>query len=154
MRNRIKYNATEKITNPHTKWESLPHNAIARYMKLYDHYIHYQCFVLVAHRGYISVFDLSSTRHENLTENGAWINHIKVSNKDRIRSMFLERRKTTHSRNEKAIHKNLPYHAEKIDDLFNYYLVGAVCGPNTIKSFKMHRNGSLKEHKFKVQKDE
>ena len=68
--------------------------------------------------------------------------------------MFLEKRKTANRRKVHAYNKKLPYHAEKIDDLFSFYLVGVLCGPNTVKSYKLHRSGHLKEHKFKVQEQE
>ena len=68
--------------------------------------------------------------------------------------MYLEKRKTrmklTSHRIESSKCKNLPYHAEKIRGLYNFFLVAVLCGPNTVLRYKMSRLGKLKEHKFLV----
>ncbi len=61
-RQQISYNFAN--VNKLKDWDSLRLRNLDRYMKLYTSWIVYEGFVLIAHRKYISVFQLSNTAPE------------------------------------------------------------------------------------------
>ena len=67
-------------------WDTIVHNRIANYFKLYTQILNYSTFILVSHRDMISVYDNTNGR-----EDSDWIDTIQFK-EGNVRHMSIKRR--------------------------------------------------------------
>ena len=77
-RTRIKYNYTEEVK--HDSWKTVADSKFSNYFRLYTKFVNMSIYYLVAHRNYISVFDMSE---------GKWIEHESIAGSQNIRDIVL-----------------------------------------------------------------
>lgn len=83
-------------------WENLRLRQLNKFMHLYTQFRVYQKHVLIAHRNYISLFDLSDidtskpeyakTNIDNSAVSKLWESHYKIKEATIVRELFLEKR--------------------------------------------------------------
>ena len=77
-RTRIKYNYTEEVK--HDEWRTVANSKFSSYFKLYTKFVNMSIYYLVAHRNFISVYDMSESK---------WIRHLAVDSNEYIRDIVL-----------------------------------------------------------------
>lgn len=65
----------------------------SKYVKLYTKFLEFSIFILVAHRNYISSYDMSANNGQ-----GKWIKHYKVSENDHVRDIILQNIHDSHKK--------------------------------------------------------
>ena len=61
---------------PKEDWRTVTHSKFSQYFKLYTNFFNFDIFYLVAHRHYISVFDMSKVSAEK--PKGDWVSHYRL----------------------------------------------------------------------------
>ena len=79
-RTRIKYNYTEEVK--HDEWRTVANSKFSSYFKLYTKFVNMSIYYLVAHRNFISVYDMSESK---------WLEkgHLRVDDNEYIRDIVL-----------------------------------------------------------------
>ena len=144
-RSRIKYNYTMPVK--FDRWRSVTHSKFGDYFKLYQKYVNLSYYYFVAHRNYISIFDMSASNGE-----GKWIKHEIVCSKSYIRDIILQRRTDDIEKKIRKFNrdgfKDLKFHAKKIQSLFSKYHVLIFYGKNYIRQMRVSKLGSLHNDVF------
>ena len=83
-RSRIKYNYTQPVK--FDQWGAVAHSKFGEYFKIYTKYVNMSYLYLMAHRNYISVFDMSAGNGK-----GEWTSHFSISNKSYVRDIVIQR---------------------------------------------------------------
>ena len=81
-RSRIKYNYTVPVK--HEDWQALAQSKLHGYLKLYIQFVNVAIYYLVAHRNYISTFDMSAKNGR-----GSWKSHKFICKTNHIRDIVV-----------------------------------------------------------------
>ena len=145
---RIKYNYTTPVK--YDSWRSVAHSKFGDYFKIYTKYINLSYYYFVAHRNYISVFDMSARNGE-----GKWIHHELICTKSYVRDLVLQNRidsSLSKHLNEDYICRmgvrDLKFHAKKIHCLFSKYHILIFYGRDYIRQMRVSKNGRLQNDVF------
>ena len=84
-RSRIKYNYTVPVK--HEEWSALAQSKLHGYLKLYIQFVNVAIYYLIAHRNYISTFDMSDNHGI-----GGWKSHKRVCASNHIRDIIVQNR--------------------------------------------------------------
>ena len=113
----------------------------SKYLKLYTKFVEFSIFILVAHRNYISTYDMSAKNGQ-----GNWIRHYKVSDNDHVRDIILQNIHDDHKKKDldKAA-ENVLFHALKIKDLNSRYHMVVFHGSHYFRTMRISPAGKLKK---------
>ena len=84
-RNRISFNTSQKKKNA-SNWQTVLHNRISNYFKLYTQILNFSMYMCVSHRNMISVYDMTKPKDDE-----QWKYTIE-SKYGIIRRMFIKKR--------------------------------------------------------------
>ena len=85
-RRQINYNHSKRV-NSDVTWESIQLRSLNKYVRLYSNRENHQGYMLISHRSFISVYDLSDAMYAD-TER--W-RHLRVDKDEIISRVFFER---------------------------------------------------------------
>ena len=91
----------------------------------------------MAHRGYISVFDLKDA--VEIGNKGLWVQHLNLKDHHQIRELFLLKKDMTVEEYETS---HLRCHSKPTPELNRQYIFGILTGSNVIKKLRLS-NGKL-----------
>lgn len=84
-RSRISNTLTDKVFND--EWKTVTASKYSKFFQLYAKYLEVSIYYLVAHRNYISTFDMSANNGK-----GKWVHHFRASDDEHVRDVVLQRR--------------------------------------------------------------
>ena len=123
------------------EWRTVAEIKLEDYFKLYTKFVNFAIFYLVAHRGYVSTYDLSQYNGK-----GAWVHHEKFSKTDHVREINVQKFQKIRidKEDKKEEIKNLKFHAIKTATLYNSYKLQVFCGLQHVHLVQIDKVGRLK----------
>ena len=149
-RSQFKYSYRERISCEDGGWTSIQQKNLSQFMCLYPHWFVLSGYFIIAHRCYISVYDLQKPKpldevdEDSKERENLWILHKRVGKSDEdcdyIRSLFLEKQVASEKkqRNENAEQYGR-YHAQKNYSMYARYVITAIVGTNQVLRYQLKR---------------
>lgn len=145
---RIKYNFTVPVK--FDSWRTVTHSKIGDYFKLYTKCVNISYYYLVAHRNFISIYDMSSAHGE-----GSWIRHQKICDFSYVRDIVLQQRfdpfesqQEINLRQIKGKKKDLKHHAYRAFSVYSKFQLMVFYGAGYIRQMRILQNGRLADSKL------
>ena len=132
-RSRIKYNYTEDL--PDEAWTTVADSKFSKYFKIYKNFINFMYLFFMAHRNYVSTFDMSLNNGK-----GKWVSHKKICDNAHVREIVLQER---HKHHVPTHEDEIKFHGIKHHTLFQNYHLLVFYGTDYLAQMYIRANGKL-----------